>query len=125
MIRRPVHAVVVAFGSADDLRTCLRTLDRRFEVTVIDNSSSSSVEAVAMDCDVEYVDSGRNRGFAAGVNVALGQILTGTPCDVLLLNPDAAVTPTAVLALQAHLNRHAQTGAVAPRVSTIRQGERV
>ena len=43
----------------------------RLSVTVVDNSSSPAVRAVADAAGARYVDPGRNGGFGAGVNEAL------------------------------------------------------
>ena len=64
-----------------------------------------------------YVDPGENRGFAAGVNIAL-QRLTGGGVDVLLLNPDAVITPGAVRELADSMDGagNERVAAVAPRL---------
>ena len=63
---RPVHVVVVAYHAAGPLSRCLDGLERQVPVTVVDNSSSNEVAAVAERHGAGYVDSGANRGFAAG-----------------------------------------------------------
>ena len=65
---RPVHGIVVAYGGAEQLDRCLAALERTIDVTVIDNSSSPEVRAVARDRGAEYLDPGANLGFGAGVN---------------------------------------------------------
>ena len=67
---------------------------------VVDNSSEPAVAAVAGGHGCTYVDPGRNLGFAGGVNLGCAR---REGRDVLLLNPDAAVTPAAVRALHAAL----------------------
>ena len=47
MSDRPVHAVVVAYQAAGALEACLASLQQQVEVTVVDNSSSREVAAVA------------------------------------------------------------------------------
>jgi len=112
-----VHVVVVAFHSPAALERCLAALERQLPVTVVDNSSSREVAAVADAHGAFYVDVGRNAGFAAGVNVALAR-LAGQDVDVLLVNPDAVMQPSAVQALASFLRspENAQVGAVAPRL---------
>jgi GT2 family glycosyltransferase len=112
---RPVHAVVVAYHAADLLARCLAGLDRQVPVTVVDNSSSAEVAEVAGFHGATYFDSGTNRGFAAGVNLALAR-LSATDEDVLLLNPDAVVTPLAVCELSRflHSSQNSRAAAVAP-----------
>ena len=112
-----VHVVVVAYHAADQLERCLAGLGRQVPVTVIDNSSSFQVSHVAMRHGARYIDSGANLGFAAGVNVALRR-LADDAADILLVNPDAVVTPDTVRALEAFLHQPAngRVGAVSPRL---------
>ena len=75
-----VHVLVVAYGAARLLDTCLGELDGAYPVLVVDNSSDPDVRAVAERHGCRYVDPGHNLGFAGGVNVGLGQLdpLDGT-----------------------------------------------
>lgn len=113
----PVHAVVVAYHAAGQLADCLAGLDRQVSVTVVDNSSSKEVAAITESHGATYVDLGANLGFAAGVNVALAR-LAGEDTDVLLVNPDAVVRPSAVSELARFLHRpeNVRVAAVAPRL---------
>jgi GT2 family glycosyltransferase len=115
---RPVNVVVVAYNAAEQLDRCLAALGTGTEVTVVDNSSSSAVRAVAEKRGAAYVDPGRNLGFGAGANVALQQLLEGSPRDVLLLNPDAILEPGELGKLTRCLHRagNERLGAVAPRL---------
>ena len=115
---RPVHVVVVAFHAAGLLERCLSHLEGRLAVTVVDNSSDPAVRDVAARHGATYLDSGANLGFGAGANIALRRLIPGPPCDVLLLNPDAEITPTQVDALSRHLHAPGKNriGAVSPRL---------
>jgi len=117
MSERPVHAVIVAYHSPAQLARCLAALERELPVTVVDNSSSHEVAGVAERHGATYVDSGRNLGFAAAINVALAR-LAGEDADVLLLNPDAVVGPSEVRELAGflHAPANARVAAVAPRL---------
>ena len=117
MNARPVHAVVVAYHATGPLSRCLGGLERQVPVTVVDNSSSKDVAAVAQRHGAVYVDSGANRGFAAGVNIALVR-LEAEDTDVLLLNPDAVLAPSAIRELSGFLHRpeNRRVAAVAPRL---------
>ena len=110
--------MVVAYGGADQLRGCLGALERAIAVTVVDNSSSREVRAVALDQGAAYVDAGKNLGFAAGVNIGLRSLLNGPPCDILLLNPDAILTrgQLGLLAAHLHLPGNERLAAVSPRL---------
>ncbi len=103
--------VVVAYHAADLLDRCLSGLDGEFAMVVVDNSSDARVAAVVRHHGAEYIDPGRNLGFAGGVNIGCAR---RGGRDVLLLNPDAAVTPEAVRQLHAHLLADPALAAVAP-----------
>ena len=92
---RPVHCVVVAYHGAPELEACLESVGAGHPVTVVDNSSSAHVRAVALRCGAEYLDTGSNLGFGAGANIALRPLLEGPATDVLLVNPDAVLPPDA------------------------------
>jgi GT2 family glycosyltransferase len=110
--------VVVAFGNPHQLDSCLAAIGQNFDLVVVDNSSSADVHAIAEAHGARYVDSGRNRGFAAGVNVALEPLLAGEPRDVLLLNPDASLRAEDVtrLANCLHEARNRNVAAISPRL---------
>lgn len=109
---RGVEVVVVAYGRPDLLDAALRpVLD--LPVTVVDNSSSPEVAAVCERLGVRYLDPGRNGGFGAGVNHALARRLD-PDADVLLLNPDAVVTPDDLRRLHAALLDDPHLASVAP-----------
>ena len=114
---RSVHVIVVAYHAAGALADCLAALDQQVAVTVVDNSASAAVAAVAARHGATYLDCGGNRGFAAGVNAGLEQLM-GDESDVLLLNPDAMITPTAIrtLARFMHESTNSQVCAVAPHL---------
>lgn len=109
------QVVIVAYGPAEPLDEALRPL-REFSLTVVDNSSSLETRAIAERNGAHYIDPGSNLGFAAGVNLALDSLadrgLDGT--DVLLLNPDATVSPQAIRSLQSGLHQRPSHACVAP-----------
>jgi GT2 family glycosyltransferase len=107
-----VDVVVVAFGAPELLAACLRSLDGELPVIVVDNSSDARVRAVSEELGARYLDPGENRGFAAGVNVGLSLGRAGA--DVLLLNPDATITPDAVSRLRRCLHRQPDVACAAP-----------
>jgi GT2 family glycosyltransferase len=117
-VTRPIHVIVVAYHAADDLDRCVATLGAHCPTTIVDNSTSADVRAVAIDRGAEYIDPGENLGFAAGANVALRRILGGPPSDVLLLNPDAAIRPRDLDKLAEYLHDEGNTrvAAISPRL---------
>jgi glycosyltransferase involved in cell wall biosynthesis/GT2 family glycosyltransferase len=108
------EVVVVAYGSPELLADALAPLAGKFELTVVDNSSMPEIREVSALAGATYLDPGRNGGFAAGVNHALAHRRT-PGSDVLLLNPDAVVTPEDVVALQLGLHADPRAASAGPR----------
>ena len=108
---RPLEVVVVAYGQPALLADALSPL-RALPVTVVDNSSSAEVRAVVEAAGAHYVDPGRNGGFGAGVNEALRRV--DPRADVLLVNPDAVVSPDDVETLRSALLARPDLASVAP-----------
>lgn len=107
---RPIEVIVVAYGNPALLRSALEPV-AGMTVTVVDNSSLSSIRELCRELDVRYIDAEGNRGFAAGVNIGLAA-RKDAASDVLLLNPDARVTADAVGALQGALRSHPDLASV-------------
>lgn len=113
-VARRVEVVVVAYHAADRLDRTLSALGGELSLTVVDNSQSDDVQRVAERHDAAYVRTSRNAGFAVGVNEALRRVLVGRPADVLLLNPDARLSPGDVEMLCESLARDERLAAVSP-----------
>ncbi|HVX07910.1 glycosyltransferase family 2 protein, partial [Humibacter sp.] len=108
--------IIVAYHGDDDLRGCLATLGGSARVVVVDNAPGGGAAAIAADAGSGYLASPSNIGFSAAVNAALTRSWDGMS-DVLLLNPDARVTPSQVSVLVARLHADRCTAAVAPRLT--------
>lgn len=115
---RPLQVIVVAYHGSDELGECLSALEGEVECTVVDNSSSDEVRAVTRRRGADYIDAGKNLGFAAGVNLALEPLAAGLPTDVVLINPDAVLTPPNLERLVAHLHSpgNERVAATSPRL---------
>ena len=74
----------------------MHSLGGAYDVLVVDNGVEDDVRKVATLHGAEYVTPGRNVGFAAAVNVGLSR---REGRHVLLLNPDARVSPEIVAGL--------------------------
>ncbi|MFG1618141.1 glycosyltransferase [Nonomuraea wenchangensis] len=111
--------VIVTYFSERVIGDCLRSLqdagagDAR--VLVVDNDSADGTITAARAAlpAVEVVPTGRNAGFAGGVNAG---IAAAAGCDVLVLNPDIRLAPGAITALKEALAVPG-TGIAVPRLT--------
>ncbi|WDR06227.1 glycosyltransferase family 2 protein [Devosia rhodophyticola] len=118
---RPLALVIVTYNSADTLGGLLDTLAdgleglSNTEVVIADNASSDNSIALASAHPIcpRIIPTGRNGGYAAGINAALATIEAGA--DVLILNPDIRLSRGAAARLVAAL-RLPGVGVAAPRV---------
>jgi GT2 family glycosyltransferase len=100
--------VIVIERSATVVEDCLRTAAKALvnipgaRVIVVDTASDSEpVAAVARTApDAEIITLPANAGFAAAVNAGIAE---APGCDVLVLNPEARLTPETITHLRAAL----------------------
>ncbi len=122
-----VSIVILNYNVRDLLREALRSIPAgasggSVTVYVVDNASTDGSAAMVEQefPEVRLIRAPRNGGFAYGNNLALREILakpvTNDPGYVMLLNPDAALTPGALDLLVDYLVEHPNVGAVGPRV---------
>lgn len=109
---RQLEVVVVAYGHVEMLREALAPI-AGLPLTVVDNSSMPEIAALCREIGCRYLDPNRNTGFSGGVNIGLrSRLVEGG--DVLLLNPDAIVTPDAIAELQRTLHSAPDIASVGP-----------
>lgn len=119
-----VSVVIPNWNGRELLPDCLAALRQQtlqdFETIVVDNGSEDgSPEYVREnDPEVELVELGRNRGFAAAVNEGVGR---AAGAYVALLNNDVVVEPEWLAELVACAVRHPGAAGVAPKL--LRWGE--
>ena len=111
----PPLVVIVAYGSEDQLETCLDTLGPDLPVVVVDNGVSDRAQRICKLAGVTYVRPHNNIGFAAAVNVALRRH-RDPDVDVLLLNPDAQLQVGDLRKMITELHRSSDLAAVSPRL---------
>jgi len=112
--------VVVNHNAGGYLSRCLATVlantgDAEVEVVVIDNASSdwSVVEARGAFPQVEVIETGTNRGFAAGVNVG---IAATTAPFVFVLNPDTEIWEGTLERFVKLARERPRAGAIGPMI---------
>lgn len=101
-----IAAVIVAYQSEAYIDACLASLDGCAEIVVVDNSPEA---LVIHHPRARLIRPGRNLGFAGGVNA--GAAATTSPL-ILVLNPDCALEPGALAALEHELEQHPEAAAV-------------
>jgi GT2 family glycosyltransferase len=104
-------AILVAYRNTDALRGALTMLRGELELLVVDNDADDRAKDVVAGAGGTYVTTGSNIGFAAAVNLGLDR---RAGRDVLLLNPDARVSPDTIDALHQALRADRSLCAVAP-----------
>ncbi|MER6576422.1 glycosyltransferase family 2 protein, partial [Nonomuraea sp. NPDC001023] len=113
--------VIVTYNSGEIIEECLASLEPALRgagaarTIVVDNDSADDTvdRVLAAGPRVELVRTGRNGGFAAGVNAGI----TAAPgCDVLVLNADIRLGPGSVRLLRERLGR-AGAGIAVPRLT--------
>ncbi|MDI3280999.1 MAG: glycosyltransferase [Bacillota bacterium] len=120
---------IVAYQNAEEIKSCLAPLcqDPAFflqrRLAVVDNGPGhATLLAVQREVfpgadpscrsAVELIPAPRNLGWAGGHNLALTRMAASR--YLLLLNPDAVVTPQVVAGLEEFLEAHPAVGAVGP-----------
>jgi N-acetylglucosaminyl-diphospho-decaprenol L-rhamnosyltransferase len=111
---------IVLYNSAEGLEDCLRSIKDAVdsgwaEVIAVDNASpDESVEVVRREMpEAKLIRLAENRGFAAGVNAALG---TASGRYWLLLNPDVRVPAGGLEALVEWMDARKSLWAVSPEI---------
>ena len=100
--------VVVTYNSADHILALLDSLPAaaghlRIRCVVVDNGSrDGTVELLGPRRDVTLIETGRNLGYAGGINVA--RTMCGPCSSILILNPDLELEPGAIVQLYAALH---------------------
>lgn len=118
---RKLAVVAVTYNSADTVGGLLDSLRAGLEglpqtqIIIADNASSDATVAIveAHPIGALVIRTGRNGGYAAGINAALAHV--ADDADLLVLNPDIRLSPGAAARLVAPL-RHPRIGIAAPRI---------
>ena len=114
-----VSVIVVNYNGASFIGRCLESVMtqtfRRLDVTVYDNGSTDGSVALVREQapGVGVVTLGRNRGFAGAVNEGIRR--SSSPY-VLLLNPDACLSPDYVAAVYDAAESDGRIGSVTGRL---------
>jgi GT2 family glycosyltransferase len=112
--------VVVDYNAGEYLTACLRSVFERsggaeIEAVVVDNASNDLSGRIAKEAfpQIELIETGENRGFAAGVNVGIRA--TSAPY-VFVLNPDAEIWEGTLAGLVKLADERPHAGAIGPMI---------
>jgi GT2 family glycosyltransferase len=115
-----VAVVIVDYNAGGFLTRCVGSVlaaagGLALDVVVVDNASTdgSARAAAAAYPEIRLIETGENRGFAAGVNVGIRA--TAAPL-VFVLNPDAEVSAGSLAAFAEVASEHPRVGAIGPLV---------
>ena len=106
--------VIVCYNSADEVMACVDSLiagdAARLAITIVDNNSPDGSGIRLREwlgqrgLGVTLIDSGRNGGYAFGVNAGLRHLLSDRDIDAFwILNPDMTVPAHSIEALTEYL----------------------
>jgi N-acetylglucosaminyl-diphospho-decaprenol L-rhamnosyltransferase len=117
----PLAVVVVTYNSADVLPGLLNSLEAglngiaQSRIIFVDNDSHDESVDIARLHPVrpEVIATGRNGGYAAGINVAAATL--PADADIFVLNPDIRLHPGMARILQQELHRPG-VGVVVPKI---------
>jgi len=112
---RAVSVAVVSFNTRDHLRACLDSLlaEAPGEIVVVDNASTDGTADMVRSeyRQVKLLANTDNYGYATAANQAIKSCRGDY---VLILNGDTMVTPGAIGALSAYMDRHPEAAVVGP-----------
>jgi GT2 family glycosyltransferase len=112
--------VILNYNAAEHVRRCLASLPDGcagvvYETIVVDNASSQPgiEQAVATHPGARLIKRRHNGGFSVGINTG---IRAARADAVLILNPDALLSPGAARLMLDHLHANPTIGVLGPRV---------
>ena len=90
-----ITVVIATFRSDDKIRSCLKSIDSKIKVIIVENSNDSSLKAnIEQEFkNVEYIIAGSNLGYGTSNNIGLKKVTTKY---ALILNPDTKLHESAI-----------------------------
>ena len=115
--------IIVSWNVCEQLENCLNSLRQAqpLEIIVVDNNSSDgSAEMVqSIFPTVKLMKMSTNLGFAKAVNIGVAEARGEF---YLLLNPDASITPTAIVSAENYYEQNNKVGIVGGKLLDDRGG---
>lgn len=115
-----LSVVILNWNAAEDTLRCIRAVESwntpHPTVWIVDNASSDgSPDTIAREApQVHLIRNATNQGFAGGNNRGIEAALQASHAPILLLNNDAHITESAIVALLRTLNSDPGIGFVGP-----------
>lgn len=115
-----VFVVIVNYNARETLSECLASVFHsdypNFEVVLLDNASTDGSLELAKNnfSRVNFIQSGKNSGFAAGNNLGIRFALEKMADYVFLLNPDAMVEKNTLSFLISQAEKNPSAGLFSP-----------
>lgn len=108
-----ITIVLVLYNSQGVIENCLRQFSNDQKIIGVDNASTDASAALVLQLhpQARVIKNHKNRGFGSAANQAVA--LADTPY-VLLINPDAVMSPGSIFQLFKFAEKHSNTGIVAP-----------
>jgi GT2 family glycosyltransferase len=93
-----VFAIVLNYNGYDDTKECVESLinsEEELIIVIVDNNSSddSFQKLCTFFPNIKFIKSGKNLGYAGGMNLGIKYALKERADFVLLINQDIVVTP--------------------------------
>ncbi len=106
-----VGTVIVTYNSAHLLASCIRSLwaNDVTDIIIVDNASTDNTVEVARGLGLSPIFLAKNHGFAAACNIGASLLNNDL---ILFLNPDALLTPKALMKAGRHFQNSASLGVV-------------
>jgi hypothetical protein len=128
---KSVFIIVLNYKNLDDTTACLESLRKitytNYHIVVVDNDSQDGsyelLKEQETDCCV--IQSGENRGYAAGNNIGIRYALEQQADYVCILNNDVAVEPDFLSKLVDYMESVPEAGMTGPVVYEYNQRERI
>ena len=117
-----VYIVILNYKNLEDTLLCLKSLKqvlyKAYHVVIVDNDSQDGSYEYLKEHETEYtvIQSGENRGYAAGNNVGIRYALAQGADYVCILNNDVEVEPDFLQKLVSYMEEDPKTGMAAPVV---------
>jgi N-acetylglucosaminyl-diphospho-decaprenol L-rhamnosyltransferase len=110
-----VTAILVTYNSASVIGAALASLPEGVPAIVVDNGSTDSSKLIAAGAGARGFTTGFNEGFGRANNRGIREAATDW---VLLLNPDATLTPGFMQAMAAAIAAHPEAAILVPMITT-------